>query len=131
MEYKRVIIAMVAVALIIAGSLATLNNREILGAQYKRCAVLLKQGDQLFLDKNYQEASRKYREALKIDPRNSKIWTKFVESEKKATLLAVQATLPKTAPQTSVPPQTPPVPQITSPAPAQPQGAIIEEDEGC
>lgn len=131
MEYKRVIIAIVVVALIIAGSLATLKNKEILGAQYKRCAVLSRQGDQLFLDKNYQEASKKYREALKIDPRNSKIWTKFVESERKVTLMAVQATLPKTAPQTPVAPQTP-IPQVTSPVPQhQPQGAIIEEDEGC
>ena len=125
MEYKRVTIAIVVVALIVAASLATLKNKEILGAQYQRYAALLRQADQLFIDKNYNVASKIYREALKIDPGDSKIWAKFKESEKKAILLEVQTTPPNTVPQTSVP-------QITSPVPrSQPQGAIILEDEGC
>jgi len=121
MEYKRVTIALVVVALILAGSLAFLKDKKILSAQYQRYGFLIQQADRLFTGKNYDAAARNYREALKIDPGDARIWAKFQESEKETILSQVQTALPGTAPQ-----KLSPVPR------PQPQGGmIIEEDEGC
>jgi delta 1-pyrroline-5-carboxylate dehydrogenase len=121
MEYKRVTLAIVAVALMMAGGLATLKDKKILGAQYQRYAFLVQQADRLFLGKNYDAAAANYRDALKIDPGDAGIWAKFQKSERAAILSQVQTGLPDIAPQ-----KLSPVPR------PQPQGGmIIEEDEGC
>ncbi len=130
MEYKRVALAMVVVALIVAGSLATLDDKKILSAQYRRYTTLVQQGDRQFSSKNYTEAATTYRQALTINPRDAKLWVKFEQSEReklmqqipKTSAAAVQPTLPR-----EIAPQSETVMPTSPPA----GGMIIEEDEGC
>lgn len=122
MESKRVAIALVIVALLLAGSLATLQDKKILSAQYQRYSSLVQQADQLFLGRNYGAAATNYREALKIDPGDAKIWAKFQESEKATILSQAQSGMPGTGPQ-QLSPAYRPLPQG--------EGMIIEQDEGC
>ncbi len=126
MEYKRVTIAMVVVAVMIAASLAFLGDKKILGAQYRRYASLVEQADRLFSGKNYSEASKHYKQALIIDPRDAKIWARYEQSEKKAILEQVGASVPTAVPQATAHQNETIMPHV----PVQ-EGMIIEEDEGC
>ncbi len=121
MESKRVAIVLAIVALILAGSLATLKDKKILSAQYQRYATLVQQADQLFAGKNYSAAAENYREALKINPADAKIWAKFQESERATVLSQAQPGIPGAGGQQFSPAYRP-VPE---------GGMIIEEDEGC
>ncbi len=123
MEVKNVTIAIVVVAVMIAASLATLGDKKILAAQYQRYTSLVEQADRLFSGKNYGEASKNYKQALIIDPRDLKIWAKFEQSEKKAILSQIGAAA---APQATAPHSQTITPQVPVGG-----GMIIEEDEGC
>ena len=126
MEVKNVTIAIVVVAVTIAASLAFLGDKKILGAQYRRYTSLVEQADQLFSGKNYSEASKNYKQALIIDPRDAKVWARYEQSEKKAILGQVGATLPAAAPRAAAPHNETITPQVPVGG-----GMIIEEDEGC
>lgn len=126
MEVKKVTIAIVVVAVIIAGSLATLGNKKILSAQYKRYTSLIQQADRFLSGKDYPAAAQAYKQALIIDARDKKIWAKFEQSEKQAFLQEAGPTIPTTVPRSTAPHNETITPQV------QPEGGmIIEEDEGC
>ena len=126
MEYKRVALAMVVVALIVAGSLATLDNKKILSAQYRRYTTLVQQGDRQFSSQNYTEAATTYRQALTINPRDMKLWAKFEQSEREKFMQQIPKSIPNAVPQ-NMTPQSETVMPTSPPA----GGMIIEEDEGC
>ncbi len=126
MEYKRVTFAVIIVALILAGSLATLDNKKILSGQYQRYTNLVQQADRFFSNRNYAEASNTYRQALTIDPRDARLWAKFEKSQRKTFARQVQNNVPESVPQNITPQSEPAMP--TSPSAG---GMIIEEDEGC
>ncbi len=128
MEYKRVTLAFVVVAVMIAGSLATLGNKKILGAQHQRYTSLVQQADRLFSGKNYLDASKSYKQALIINPRDAKTWAKFEQSEK---MVFQRAAGTSTVPATIVPQATAPQNETVMPRIAPQEGMIIEEDEGC
>ena len=131
MIYKRILIVLILIALIVAGSLALLKNKTVLSAQYKRCMQLTSEADQLFLNKKYKDAIEKYRQALMIDPKNQKLWQKLIESIRKEAYLQVSAAKPAMIPQVTKPETKPVQPQVvTPPAPSEPS-FVIEEDEGC
>ncbi|HHL33070.1 MAG TPA: hypothetical protein ENJ30_01750 [Desulfobulbaceae bacterium] len=126
MEVKKVTLAIVVVAVIIAGSLATLGNKKILSAQYRRYTSLIRQADQFLAGKKFPAAAQAYKQALIIDARDKKIWAKFEQSEKQAFLREAGASIPTAVPQATAPHNETITPQV------QPQGGmIIEEDEGC
>lgn len=126
MEYKRVALAMVIVALIMAGSLATLGDKKILSAQYQRYTTLVQQGDRQFSSRNYTEAATTYRQALTIIPGNAKLWAKFEQSEREKLMQQIPKSIPNAVPQ-NVTPQS----ETVIPTSPQSGGMIIEEDEGC
>ncbi len=129
MIYKRVTIALILLAIVMAGALALLKNRELLSAQYKRCATLTAQADKLISEKQYDSAIEKYRQALMIDSKNKTLWKKFLDAiekrdhEKCLAEKTIQSPIQKETPATVTP--RAPIPQ-----PSQPS-FIIEEDEGC
>ncbi len=160
MTYKKLVIVFIAFFLIIAGILALLNDKKILKGQYARSNQLTLQGDQLVLNKNYTKASEKYRLALTIDPKNSKLWSKFIASERKLIVLQLKGKIQEQLKQQiknqlqqqmkqqsgesslqtekklqSTPAPSPPVEQpvnINPPADeSEHQGAVIIDDEGC
>ena len=156
MTYKKLVIVFIAFFLIIAGILALLNDKKILKGQYARSNQLILQGDQLVLNKNYTKASKKYRLALTIDPKNSKLWSKFIASERELITLQLKGKIQEqlkqqiktqiqqqsgeSSLQTGKKFQLTPAP---SPPPERPvkinppvdesghQGAVIIDDEGC
>jgi len=126
MEVKKVTLAIVVVAVIIAGSLATLGDKKILSAQYRRYTSLIQQADRFLSEKNFPAAAQAYKRALIIDARDKKIWAKFEQSEKQAFLQEAGASIPTAVPQATAPRNETITPQV------QPEGGmIIEEDEGC
>ena len=127
MEYKRVALLLVILALLMAGVLATLGDKTILRAQYRHYSQLVRQADQLYKGKQYQQAATTYRQALIIDPRDQKIWAKYTASTR---LMALQqAAGPRPSSPLSEASGSPT--GATTPTIPVDGGMIIEEDEGC
>jgi len=129
--YKKIAIVLILVAVILAASLAFLKDKTIFSAQYKRCAQLVAQADQLFLNKKYSEAANKYRQALMIDPKNQKLWQKLFQTIEKETYAKVSTKIqPTEAPKAETQKLMPQEQKPQIPAKEEPS-FVIEEDEGC
>jgi len=126
MESVKVTLIAIILALVVAGSLATMSDKKILGAQYKRYTSLVDRAEQLFAAHQYGEAARLYREALTIDAKNTAVWNKYEQSQQALITSRLEQKRPRPAAG-----MMQSRPAVTMPSMGLEGGMIIEEDEGC